>query len=96
MKENINDFWNQIKNKDKNVKANMLGETITNLLILIFLKVPFDLVRDYGYDKYPILYTKYYYTWNTIFIMLYAIGLFLMAYYMIKRFLKKYDIKKGS
>ena len=74
----INDFssaFSDFKNKDKDTKKRMIIDIIYFVLLLLLLKIPFDLIRDIGYEyielisNNSILIT----TWNLVFLLLYLL-----------------------
>ena len=88
----ITDLSNIFKNKDSKVKGKMIVEIIYIVLILLLLKIPFDLVRDVGYDYIALLSTNniYYVLWNALFLVLYTITIFCTFIVLIRNFNNKY------
>lgn len=91
----INDFgiaFKGFKNKDKKIKKNMIMDIIYFILLLILLKIPFDLVRDIGYDYIEMLSTNntFYVLWNLAFLILYTITLICVTIVLIRNFNNKY------
>ena len=91
----INDFssaFSDFKNKDKDTKKRMIIDIIYFVLLLLLLKIPFDLIRDIGYEyielisNNSILIT----TWNLVFLLLYTITIICVAIVLIRNFNKKY------
>ena len=91
----INDFssaFSDFKNKDKDTKKRMIIDIIYFVLLLLLMKIPFDLIRDIGYEyielisNNSILIT----TWNLIFLLLYTITIICVAIVLIRNFNKKY------
>ena len=71
----------------------MILELIYILLIVILLKIPFDLVNDIGYEYIEILSTKqlYYNLWNIGFLILYTITFIATAIVLLRNFNEKYN-----
>ncbi len=90
--ENINDFIELFKSKDKNIKRKMIIEIIYMILLFILLKVPFDLVEDIGYSYIEVLSTNstFYMLWHIAFLVLYTIVLICVLLVTIKNFNSKY------
>ena len=88
----ITDLSNIFKNKDSKVKKKMIIEIIYIVLVLLLLKIPFDLVRDVGYDYIDLLSTNntYYILWNVLFLVLYTITIFCTFIVLIRNFNNKY------
>ena len=88
----ITDLSTIFKNKDSKVKRKMIIEIIYIVLILLLLKIPFDLVRDVGYDYIDLLSTNntYYVLWNVLFLVLYTITIFCTFIVLIRNFNNKY------
>lgn len=91
----INDFIDVIKNKDSKVKGKMLIEVFYIIILLILIKIPFNLVRDLGYDFIPNLLTNnlYYKLWNTAFFIIYIITFICTLILSITNFNNKYKNK---
>ena len=83
---------NIFKTKDSKTKRKMLVEIIYIILLLLLLKIPFDLVRDIGYDYIELLSTNnlYYNLWNIAFLVLYTITIFCTFLVLLKNFNNKY------
>lgn len=88
----ITDLSTIFKNKDSKVKRKMIVEIIYIVLVLLLLKIPFDLVRDVGYDYIDLLSTNntYYVLWNVLFLVLYTITIFCTFIVLIRNFNNKY------
>ena len=88
----ITDLSTIFKNKDSKVKRKMIIEIIYIVLVLLLLKIPFDLVRDVGYDYIDLLSTNntYYVLWNVLFLVLYTITIFCTFIVLIRNFNNKY------
>ena len=91
----INDFIYVFNNKDNKTKGKMVLEIIYLIILLILIKIPFNLVRDLGYDYIPNLFSNnlYYNLWNTAFFILYVITLICTLILSIKNFNNKYKNK---
>lgn len=83
---------NGFRNKDKVTKKNMVIDIIFFILILILIKIPFDLVRDVGYEYVELISTNntLYTLWNLSFLLIYTITLICVAIVLIKNFNNKY------
>lgn len=83
---------NGFRNKDKVTKKNMVIDIIFFILILILIKIPFDLVRDIGYEYVELISTNHtlYTLWNLAFLLIYTITLVCVAIVLIKNFNNKY------
>lgn len=88
----INELSTTFKNKDSATKRKMIIEIIYIVILLILIKVPFDLVRDIGYDYIELLSTNnlYYTLWNLIFLLLYTGTIICTFIVLIKNFNNKY------
>lgn len=84
---------NGFRNKDKVTKKNMVIDIIFFILILILIKIPFDLVRDIGYEYVELISTNntLYTLWNLSFLLIYTITLICVAIVLIKNFNNKYS-----
>lgn len=80
------------KEKDKTIKKSMIIDIIYFVILLILIKIPFDLVRDIGYEYIEMLSTNnmFYTLWNLAFLLLYTITLICTAIVLIKNFNSKY------
>lgn len=83
---------NGFRNKDKATKKNMVIDIIFFILILILIKIPFDLARDIGYEYVELISTNntLYTLWNLAFLLIYTITLICVAIVLIKNFNNKY------
>lgn len=90
--DNINEMASLFKNKDKITKNRMYLEILYILLLLILIKIPFDLVRDIGYEYIELITTNslFYTLWNLIFLLLYTITFVCSFIVLIRNFNKKY------
>ena len=84
------------KNKDSKLKKRMLLDLIYIALIILFIKVPIDLIRDIGYEYLEILTTSdlIYNIWNIIFLIIYTISLLCAFIVLLKNFNNKYKNTK--
>lgn len=95
-KEDIMDtlveFGSIFKNKDSNTKKKMIVDIIYMVLIVILIKVPFDLIRDVGYDYIDVLTPNsiLYVLWRLLFLVLYTIVMVSTLILLIRNFNKKY------
>jgi len=90
--DNISELFNLFKNKDKKTKNKMYLEIVYIVLLLILMKIPFDLVRDIGYEYIELITTNslFYTLWNFAFLLLYTITLICSVIVLIRNFNKKY------
>ena len=91
----INDLTNAFagfKNKDKTIKRKMIIDIIYLVLLIILVKIPFDLVRDIGYEYIEMLSTNnlYYTLWNLAFLILYTITAICTFIVLVRNFNNKY------
>jgi len=91
----INEFslaLDGIKNKSLNIKRKMIFDLLTLILIVVLIKIPFDLVRDIGYEYLEMLSINntLYTLWNLAFLIIYTITLICTAIVLIKNFNSKY------
>lgn len=91
--DTLNDLSKSFKNKDSKMRNKMIVELIYIVLILALIKLPFDLIRDIGYDYLKILTTNHVIEvlWNLGFLALYTITLICAFILFIKNFNKKYN-----
>lgn len=84
--------FNNFKNKDKKIKNSMIIDIVFDILLLILLKIPFDLVRDLGYEYFDILALNetYYILYNLGCLLLYTVVLICTTIVVIKYFNNKY------
>lgn len=80
------------KNKDKATKRNMIIDIVYFVILLILIKIPFDLVRDIGYEYIEMLSTNntFYTLWNLAFLVLYTITIICTFIVLVKNFNNKY------
>lgn len=90
--DNISELFNLFKNKDKKTKNKMYLEIVYIVLLLILMKIPFDLVRDIGYEYIELITTNslFYTLWYFAFLLLYTITLICSVIVLIRNFNKKY------
>lgn len=81
------------KNKDSKIKRKMIIDIIYMVLIIILFKIPFDLVRDIGYEYIEMLSTNnvLYTLWHLAFLLLYTISMICTLIALIKNFNNKYN-----
>lgn len=82
-----------IKNKSTVIKRKMVFDLISLILTVILIKIPFDLVRDIGYEYIEIFTTSnfLYTVWNLMFLILYTITLICSLIALIRNFNNKYN-----
>jgi len=73
-------------------KKQMIIEIIYTIVLLILLKIPFNLIRDVGYEYIDIFSSNLLFTkiWNILFVILYTITIICGFITFIKNFVKKY------
>ena len=93
--ETITEFGSLFKNKTGNIKGKMFLEMLCMVLILVFLKVPFDFVRDLGFDYIELLTNNnvLYVIWNLVFLFLYTIVFICTLVVLMCNFNSKYRDK---
>ena len=91
--EELNNFFNSFKNKDKETKRKMIIDIIYLVLLIILLKIPFDLVRDIGYEYIEMLSTNnlLYTLWNLAFLLIYTITVICAFVVLVRNFNNKYN-----
>ncbi|MBE6157024.1 MAG: hypothetical protein E7161_04715 [Firmicutes bacterium] len=92
----IGEMVNLFKNRDKDIKKKMVLEIIYIAIILVLIKIPFDLVRDIGYEYIELLSTNilYYNLWNLAFLLIYTITIICTFIVFIRNFNNKYKDTK--
>ncbi len=92
----INETADVFKNKDKKTKRNMYINIIYIILLLILMKIPFDFVRDLGYDYLKVLLTKtiYYNLWYILFLLLYTVTMVCTFIVLLRNFNSKFNSVK--
>ena len=90
--EEINLLFNVFKNKEKNIKKKMIIEIIYIVLLLILIKIPFNLVSDIGYEYITLITSNEIVTviWDIIFLLLYTIIVICSGILLLKNFNEKY------
>ncbi len=90
--DTINDLRNVFVGKDSKTKKKMIWEIVYTILILILLKLPFDLVRDIGYNYIEILTTNHLFEkiWELAFLLMYTITFICAFIVLIRNFNQKY------
>ena len=91
----INDLgiaFSGFKEKDKTTKKNMIIDIVYFVILLLLIKIPFDLVRDIGYEYLEMLSINntLYTLWNLAFLLIYTITLICTAIVLIKNYNSKY------
>ncbi len=89
----IYQFSSLFYNKDKGIRNKMILDLLYMIILLVLVKVPFDLVRDIGLDYIEIITTKtlYYNIWSLIFLILYTITIICTFLVLIRNFNNKYS-----
>lgn len=89
----INDLRGVFANKDAKIRKKMIWEIIYTVLILILLKLPFDLIRDIGYNYIEILTTNHLLEniWEFVFLLMYTITFICAFIVLIRNFNQKYQ-----
>ena len=93
--ETITEFGTLFKNKSGNIRGKMFLEMLVMVLLLVFLKVPFDFVRDLGFDYIELLTNNniLYVIWNLVFLFLYTIVFICTLIVLMRNFNSKYRDK---
>ena len=91
--EELNNFFNSFRNKDKETKRKMVIDIVYLVLLIILLKIPFDLVRDIGYEYIEMLSTNnlFYTLWNLAFLLIYTITIICAFVVLVRNFNNKYN-----
>lgn len=94
----ISDLGNNFKTNDKKIRNKMILEVVYIIILLILLKVPFDLVRDVGYEYIELLSTNSLWEilWRLTFLLVYTITLICTSIVLIRNFNCKYNTKKKT
>ena len=89
----INDFIGAFNNKDGKTKGKMLVELLYMVILIILMKIPFNLVRDLGYDYIPNLISNnsYYHLWDAVCLIIYIITSICTLIVLIRNFNNKYN-----
>ncbi len=90
--ETITEFGTLFKSKKSDVKGKMIRDIFIMVLLLVLLKIPFDFVRDIGFDYIDVLTTNntFYTIWNLAFLVLYTIVFVCTFIVLIRNFNNKY------
>ena len=90
--DTLETFSNIFRNKDAKTRNKMILELLYIVLVLALVKLPFDLIRDIGYDYIKILTTNnaIEVIWNLVFLLLYTLTLVCLFIILIKNFNNKY------
>ena len=96
IKNTINEYINIFKNKDMKVTSKMILELLFDLLIVLLIKIPFDLIKNIGYDFIKVLSTNNLYDklWNYGFLILYIITAICTLIIFLRNFKSKYQVNK--
>ena len=91
--DTISDLRSAFLNKDSKVRTKMIVDILYIVLVLVLIKLPFDLVRDIGYDYINILTTNNTFSiiWQLVFLLLYTITFICTLVVFLKNFVKKYE-----
>ena len=86
--DTITEFGTLFKSKKSDVKGKMIRDIIIMVLLLVLLKIPFDFVRDIGFDYIDVLTTNntFYTIWNLAFLILYTIVFICTFIVLIRNF----------
>ena len=90
--ETITEFGTLFKSKKSDVKGKMIRDIVIMVLLLVLLKIPFDFVRDIGFDYIDALTTNntFYTIWNLAFLILYTIVFICTFIVLVRNFNNKY------
>lgn len=90
--DSITEMGTLFKEKNKSTKRKMIVELIYIGILLLLIKIPFDLVRDIGYEYIEIITTKtiYFNLWNILFLIIYTITILCTLIVFIRNFINKY------
>lgn len=90
--DSITEMANLFKHKDKATKIKMIIDIVYIIVLLLLIKIPFDLVRDIGYQYIEILSTQtiYYNLWSLLFLLLYTITILCSFIVFVRNFNNKY------
>ncbi len=95
----INEITNVVevfKNKNGKDKRKMILEIVYIILLLILIKIPFNLVCDIGLEYINVISNNkaLNYIWNLAFLLLYTITIICTLIVLLRNFINKYN-KKG-
>ena len=90
--DTLTTFGSLFKNKDSKIRNKMIFDLLYIVVILVLIKLPFDLVRDIGYNYLDILLdnSAIDLLWRLGFLILYTITLLCCLIFFIKNFNNKY------
>jgi len=90
--DSLNEMISLFKNKDKKIRNKMIVEIFYMIILLVLIKIPFDLVRDIGYEYIELFSTNSIISilWNLSFLVLYTITIVCSFIVFVKNFNKKY------
>jgi len=88
----VSEMIDLFKDRDKEIKNKMVIEIIYIIILLIFMKIPFDLVRDIGYEYIEILSNNqlYFSLWSLAFLLIYTVVIICAFVVLARNFNKKY------
>lgn len=88
----ITDLMNVFKGKDKQTRNKMILEIVYIVVLLILIKIPFDLVKDIGYEYIALLSQNHVISifWELAFLILYTIVIVCTFIVLIRNFNAKY------
>lgn len=91
--DELTKFSSLFYEKEKGTKGKMILEVVYIVILLVLLKIPFDLVRDIGLDYIMLMTTKTIYSnlWSFILLILYTITIICTFLVLIRNFNKKYS-----
>ena len=89
----INMFFNNFKEKDNITKRKMIIDIIYLIILIILLKIPFNLVRDIGFDYIEIISTNNLFKllWDLAFLLLYTITAICTSIALLNNFNENYN-----
>lgn len=90
--DTVTEFGTLFKNKTGDTKRKMIIDIIYIVILSVLIKVPFDLVRDIGYEYIELLSSNgtVFTLWRLAFLLLYTIVLLCTIIILIRSFNKKY------
>lgn len=89
--KSLNTFINLFSIKE--IRKSLIIDVVVNVLIILLLKLPFDFVRDLGYDYLDALSSNQllYSLWNILFLIVYTVVLVFLVIFTIRRINNKYN-----
>ncbi len=92
MIESFSNFSDTFKNHDSKIRKKMIIDLVYMVVILVLIKLPFDLIRDIGYDYLEVLTRNEIINnlWYLGFLLLYTITFICALIVLINNFNKKY------